>query len=80
MTELMRRRSELEATEVIVEGELTDVAECRRCGDRHGVVHGTMRCCCGEEHSPDICCACGHFHDGESCPQAPCGDYRCCIN
>lgn len=70
---------ELEIVEV-VEGELIEVAEeCERCGDRHGVVHGIMRCCCGEEHSPEICCGCGHFHSGGECPQEPCGDYRCCI-
>lgn len=23
---------------------------------------------------------CGHYHNGGECPEAPCGDYRCCIN
>lgn len=79
MNDLMRRPSELEVTEVI-DGELIDVAWCPRCGDGHDVAHGVMRCCCGDEHGPDFCCGCGHFHDGGGCPQSPCGDYRCCIN
>lgn len=68
-------------TDEIIEGELIDGIEyCPRCGGGHGVTQGVMRCCCGEEHSPEICCACGHFHNGEGCPPGPCGDYRCCVN
>lgn len=77
--ELVPRGTEVEVIEV-VDGELVDVVDCWRCGGRHGVSLGTMRCCCGEEHSPEICCACGHFHEGGPCPSTPCGDYRCCIN
>jgi hypothetical protein len=79
MSDLVVRKNLPDVIEVI-EGELIDVVTCPRCGEQHGVVLGTMRCCCGDEHGADICCLCGHFHDSGPCPLAPCGDYRCCIN
>lgn len=36
-----------------------------------------------EEHDPEYCCGCFHFHArGTECPRRgePCGDYRCCVN
>jgi hypothetical protein len=37
----------------------------------------------GDEHDPDYCCGCAHFHlRWIECPTRgePCGDYRCCVN
>lgn len=73
----------------VLEGELLPDFDCPRCGESHPISGGLglismvsagyISCCCGDEHQIEYCCVCGHYHDGGSCPEGPCGDYRCCI-
>lgn len=79
MNDIAKRDSKIDVREVLV-GEIVDTAWCPRCGDQHDVTDSVMRCCCGDTHDASFCCQCGHFHGDGTCPQAPCGNYRCCIN
>jgi hypothetical protein len=38
------------------------------------------RCHCrDDDHDPEFCCNCGHFHPvGTPHPDGPCGNYLCC--
>lgn len=64
----------------VLEGEIVDIECCSRCDGYHVIDGERIECCCGVSHDVEFCCDCGHFHSGSWCPQAPCGDYRCCID
>ena len=56
--------------------------QCKICNGQHTVEYGIMQCCCSSEHSPDLCCHCGHFHDGDTAcldQGKMCSDQRCCV-